>query len=146
MFSSDAVAVDGADGQIVDALPFADLSPYSKLSSWGIYLHMGIMFGLPLQIALAITALGVVWLAVTGYRMWWRRRPTRGGAPATLGRTTGHSWPAYAITAAGALAIGLFLPVFGVSVAVFVVVDIIVTLRARRTRAAVTTTSPVSSR
>lgn len=146
VFSSDAVAVNGADGQIVDALPFADLSPYSKLSSWGIYLHMGIMFGLPLQIALAITALGVVWLAVTGYRMWWRRRPTRGGAPAALGRTTGHSWTAYAIAAAGALGVGLVLPVFGVSVAVFVVVDIIVTLRARRTRAAVATTSPVSSR
>jgi len=128
-FSSDAVAVDGATGQVVGRLDFRDLSLFSTLSSWGIYLHMGIMFGLPLQIALAATALTIVALIVLGYRMWWRRRPTRGGLPAGLGAVTGHRWPAYLIAGAIAVAVGLFLPLLGASLAVFVVVDLALSLR-----------------
>ena len=130
VFSSDSVAVSGDDGRIVDRLDFGDLSPYSKLSSWGIYLHMGIMFGLPLQIALAATALTVVALAITGYRMWWKRRPTRGGLPAPLGRTSGLSWQVYAIATTVAMGLGIFMPLLWISLAVFVVVDILVTRRA----------------
>lgn len=128
-FSSDAVAVDGATGQVVDRLDFRDLSLYSKLSSWGIYLHMGILFGLPLQIALAATALAIVALTVLGYRMWWKRRPTRSGLPAGLGAVTGHRWPAYLIAGATAVAVGLFLPLLGASLAVFVVVDLALSVR-----------------
>lgn len=134
VFSSDSIAVSGTDGQIVDRQDFHDLSLYSKLSSWGTYLHMGIMFGLPLQIALAATALGIVALAVTGYRMWWTRRPTRGGLPARLGATAGLAWPVYLIAAGAALTVGLLMPVFGISLAGLVVVDLVVSLRAARTR------------
>ena len=128
-FSSDAVAVDGATGQVVDRLDFRDLSLYSKLSSWGIYLHMGMLFGLPLQIALAATALTIVALTVLGYRMWWTRRPTRGGLPAGLGGVTGHRWPAYLIAGVLAVAVGLFLPLLGASLALFVVADLLISLR-----------------
>lgn len=128
-FRSDAVAVDGANGQVVDHLDFRDLSLYSKLSSWGIYLHMGILFGLPLQIALAATALTIVALTVFGYRMWWKRRPTRGGLPAGLGAVTGHRWPAYLIAGVIAVTVGLFLPLLGASLAVLVVVDLALSLR-----------------
>lgn len=134
VFSSDSVAVDGTDGRLVDRLDFEDQSMYSKLSAWGIYLHMGIMFALPLQIALAATALGIVVLTITGYRMWWKRRPTRGGLPTALGTTNGIGWPVGMIAAVIALAVGLFLPLLGISLAVFVVVDILASLRAGRTR------------
>ncbi|AWH93493.1 hypothetical protein A6035_16365 [Dietzia lutea] len=125
-FSSDSVAVDGSTGRIVDTLAFEDQSLYSKLSSWGIYLHMGVLFGLPLQIALAATSLAIVAVAVLGYRMWWKRRPTRGGLPTGLGRLTGHHWPAYLIAAAVAVAVGMFLPLLGASLAVFVGFDLLV--------------------
>lgn len=130
VFSSNSVAIAGNDGHVVDTLRFEDLSLYSKLSSWGIYLHRGIMFGLPLQIAQAASALAIAFLAVTGYRMWWKRRPSSGGFPARLGRTSGHAWFVYAIAATIALGVGLFMPLIGVSVAVFVVVDLVVSLRA----------------
>lgn len=42
------MSVDGANGDVVDRLPFSELPLFSKLTQWGIYLHMGIMFGLPL--------------------------------------------------------------------------------------------------
>ncbi|WP_260433214.1 PepSY-associated TM helix domain-containing protein, partial [Corynebacterium bovis] len=82
--TSDAVSVDGRDGGIVDRQDFGDLPLFSRLSAWGIYLHMGIMFGLPLQIALCVVGLGIALIVVQGYRMWWRRRPTRPGSRAGL--------------------------------------------------------------
>ena len=62
-----------SDAVSVDALPLSELPLFSKLMSWGIYLHMGIMFGLPLQIALALLALGICAMTVMGYVMWCRR-------------------------------------------------------------------------
>ena len=80
--TSDAVSVDGATGDVIDRQPFSSLPLFSKLSSWGIYLHMGIMFGLPLQIALLALGLAITALVVLGYYMWWKRRPRgRVGAP-----------------------------------------------------------------
>ena len=143
-FSSDSIAIDGATGRVVDTQDFDDLSLYSKLSSWGIYLHMGILFGLPLQIALAATALAIVAMAILGYRMWWKRRPTRGGMPTALGRLTGHHWKAYLIAAALAVAIGAFLPLLGASLAVFLTIDLALT--ARRTIAANRADTPATSK
>src|SRR5699024_6762513 len=82
----------------------------------GIYLHMGIMFGLPLQIALAVLALGICAMVVMGYIMWWRRRPTKNavaGVPgqAELSRTD------WVIIALVAIPVGLFLPLLGISFA-----------------------------
>ena len=65
--TSDAVSVDGATGEVIDRQPFSSLPLFSKLSSWGIYLHMGIMFGLPLQIALLALGLATAALVVLGY-------------------------------------------------------------------------------
>ena len=114
--TSDAVSVDGANGDVVDRLPFAELPLFSKLTQWGIYLHMGIMFGLPLQIALAVLALGICAMVVMGYIMWWRRRPTKNavaGVPgqAELSRTD------WVIIALVAIPVGLFLPLLGISFA-----------------------------
>jgi uncharacterized iron-regulated membrane protein len=44
---------------------------------------MGILFGVLNRAVSALTAIGVIAGTVWGYRMWWQRRPTRGGAWAT---------------------------------------------------------------
>ncbi len=38
---------------------------------------MGLLFGLANQIALALLALSLIGMILSGYRMWWLRRPTR---------------------------------------------------------------------
>ncbi len=131
--SSDAVSVNGASGEVVDTLPFRDLPVFSKLTSWGIYLHMGIMFGLPLQIALLAVALGICAMVVLGYMMWWRRRPTRNAVAGIPGCThlTAGDWGAIVLVG---VAVGLFLPLFGVSFAAMVVADRLLAARARRAR------------
>ncbi|RRO84465.1 hypothetical protein CXF37_03305, partial [Corynebacterium bovis] len=125
--TSDAVSVDGRDGGIVDRQDFGDLPLFSRLSAWGIYLHMGIMFGLPLQIALCVVGLGIALIVVQGYRMWWRRRPTRPGSRAGLAGVPGVPstlpWRAYGCVVVFAVTVGVFLPLVGVSLVVFTVLD-----------------------
>ncbi|TCO47193.1 putative iron-regulated membrane protein [Kribbella antiqua] len=126
---ADAVAVDPMSGKVVDVVRFADYPLAAKLSRWGIDAHMGLLFGLVNQILLLIVAGTIVAMVIWGYRMWWLRRPTRGhvlrfGRPARRG-----AWreiPVLAVVALLALAVGvgLFLPLSGISLAAFVVVDL----------------------
>ncbi|MBV7282697.1 PepSY domain-containing protein [Corynebacterium sp. TAE3-ERU30] len=131
---SDAVSIDGANGEVVDRLPFAELPVFSKLTSWGIYMHMGIMFGLPLQILLCVAALAMAGLVVTGYVLWWKRRPTVGapaGVPGPRGQLSGMDWAIIAIFLA---TVGTFLPLFGASLLAMLIVDRILVRRAQRSK------------
>ncbi|GAB3990070.1 PepSY-associated TM helix domain-containing protein [Nocardioides marmoraquaticus] len=135
---ADVVSVDQA-GRVVDVVRFADWPVVAKLASWGIDLHMGVLFGLANQVALLVLALGIAAMTVLGYRMWWQRRPTRGGR--RLGRPARRgAWreasPAQLVgVAVVAAAVGWFVPLLGVSLLVFLAVDVALGLRARRARA-----------
>lgn len=121
-FTSDAVSINGDNGDVVDRLPFSELPLFSKLTQWGIYLHMGIMFGLPLQIALEVLALGICAMVVMGYIMWWRRRPTKNGVAGVPGQAdlSRKDWVLLALIA---IPVGLFLPLLGISFAAMLAVD-----------------------
>ncbi|MEU6408161.1 PepSY domain-containing protein [Microbispora sp. NPDC046933] len=130
----DQVAVDPATGYIVGALRFADYPLAAKLTRWGIDAHMGLLFGLVNQIVLAAIAVGLITLIVLGYRMWWRRRPTRGfGRPYPRGGWRGVHWGVLAPLALLALVVGYFLPLMGISLAAFLVIDTLLGLRSRMT-------------
>ncbi len=130
---ADAVAVDPMSGKVVDVVRFADYPIAAKLSRWGIDAHMGMLFGLVNQVLLLVVAGTIVAMVIWGYRMWWLRRPTRShvlpfGRPARRG-----GWreiPVLAVVALLALTVGvgLFLPLLGISLAGFVVVDLVVGL------------------
>lgn len=125
--TSDAISVDGATGDIIDRQPFSSLPLFSKLSSWGIYLHMGIMFGLPLQIALLTLGLATAALVVLGYYMWWKRRPR-------FLPTAHFSWATTGLGALFAATVGVFLPLLGITLTAFLVLDIILVNRATTPR------------
>ncbi|MET9865717.1 PepSY domain-containing protein, partial [Streptomyces sp. NPDC006386] len=122
----DSVAIDPASGEVMDVLRFADYPVLAKLTRWGIDLHTGVLFGLANQIALMLLALCLILLIVWGYRMWWQRgRGTAFGRPVPRG-----AWqqvppqilvPLLAVTAV----LGYFLPLFGIPLAVFLAVDIL---------------------
>ena len=116
--TSDALSVDGATGEVIDRQPFSSLPLFSKLSSWGTYLHMGIMFGLPLQIALLALGLATAALVVLGYYMWWKRRPR-------FLPTAHFSWTTTGLGALFAATVGVFLPLLGITLAAFLVLDVI---------------------
>lgn len=118
----DAVAIQ--DGAVVSSVKFADYPFAAKLTRWGIDAHMGVLFGWPNQLVLLLLGGGLVALVVLGYRMWWQRRPTRGfGRPTPRGQWRKAQPVALAGLGVGALLTGWFVPLLGISLVVFLVVD-----------------------
>lgn len=133
----DQVAVDPGDGRVVEELRFEDYPLMAKVTKWGIAAHMGLLFGLANQVALAALALAALTLIVLGYRMWWQRRPTRAGSRASFGRPVPRGAlarldrTARILVALVAVAVGVFLPLFGMSLLAFLAVDTVLGLRHR---------------
>lgn len=127
----DAISVDPATGEITDRVDFAQWPFLAKLTDWAIGAHMGILFGITNQLLLALAAIGLITVVVRGYLMWWQRRPTRGsqwavGRPPLRGALRQLPLWASAGVLVAALAVGWFLPVFGVSLIAFLVIDTVV--------------------
>ena len=135
----DRVAVDPQTSAVVARSDFADWPVLAQLSKLGVQAHMGVLFGVVNQVLLAALALGLICVIVWGYRMWWQRRPTRDGrravvgAPPARGAWLGLPGWAVAVGVPVVFALGWALPLFGVPLAVFLLVDAIAGgLRARK--------------
>ncbi|GAC70462.1 PepSY-associated TM helix domain-containing protein [Gordonia soli] len=126
-FSANTVAVNGATGAVTGTSWFADWPLPAKLTDWGISLHMGLLFGLVNQIVLLLIAIGLLVLIVRGYVMWWQRRPRRGGRPVGRPPLRGalRHLPIPTVIAVVVVAglIGWFVPLLGISLLGFLVVD-----------------------
>ncbi|MFJ3159313.1 PepSY-associated TM helix domain-containing protein [Streptomyces kanasensis] len=127
----DQAAVDPATGEVLDTLRFADHPLLAKLTRFGIDAHTGVLFGLANQLALAALALALVLLVLWGYRMWWLRRPARPVAPGAWRRVP---VPLLLPLAAGTALVGWFLPLLGLSLSAFLVVDAARSAVSRRRR------------
>jgi uncharacterized iron-regulated membrane protein len=96
---------------------------------------MGLLFGLANQIVLTALAAGLICMVIWGYRMWWHRRPTRGqtrfGRPPLRGTWRRVPGRVLAPLLVGAAAIGYFLPLLGLSLLGFLVLDVLLGLRRR---------------
>lgn len=124
----DAVAIDAANMRVVDRTRFADFPLMAKLTRWGVDFHMGLLFGLVNQFLLIAFGLALCVMILMGYRMWWIRRP----APARYNPllTLTQSWCDLSfigriVTMVIAVLLGIAMPVFGASLLLFIVVDIL---------------------
>ncbi|MEV4349660.1 PepSY-associated TM helix domain-containing protein [Actinoplanes sp. NPDC049596] len=129
----DSAAVNPATGEVTDRADFADWPLLAKLTSLGVNAHMGILFGLPNQILLAALAIGLLCVIVWGYRMWWQRRPTRADRRAVVGAPLGArgAWqqiPSWGIVVGVpvVIALGWVVPLFGIPLAAFLLIDVAV--------------------
>ncbi|MFM9367506.1 PepSY-associated TM helix domain-containing protein [Streptomyces sp. Da 82-17] len=125
----DSVAVDPADGRVMDEVAFADYPLLAKLTRFGIDAHMGVFLGLPNQLALAALTAVTVLLIVWGYRMWWLRRPTkdralRFGRPLPRGAWRKVPLPLLVPLAAVTVLVGWFVPLLGLSLLAFLALDV----------------------
>ncbi|WP_418276473.1 PepSY-associated TM helix domain-containing protein [Isoptericola jiangsuensis] len=133
---NDSIAVDGHTGAVVDRVDFADKPLLGKLTTWGINFHLGNLFGLANLLFLAGTALALIVLVVLGYRMWWQRRPKQqaSGPGPLLQRGALRRAPLWLTVGLFVVAAGLayYVPLFGLTLAAFLVVDVVAGLLARR--------------
>ncbi|MGH3912018.1 MAG: PepSY-associated TM helix domain-containing protein [Pseudonocardiaceae bacterium] len=126
----DQVAVHPYTGQVSEQAQWSDNAPLAKLSTIGIRLHTGTLFGLVNQLAMAAMALGLLAMVFWGYRMWWLRRPTRAtrviattGSPAPRGGLRKLSLPMLLAIVVLTAAVGWLIPVLGISLLLFLAAD-----------------------
>jgi uncharacterized iron-regulated membrane protein len=129
----DAVAIDPATLQVTSRADFATFPLAAKLIRWGVDTHMGILFGVANQIVMALIGVALMVMTVLGYRIWWLRRP----APGAPVRPLVAAWTALSplgrgVAAVLALVVGWALPLLGISLLVFLAVDIVHWLMSRQ--------------
>jgi uncharacterized iron-regulated membrane protein len=97
--------------EVISRENFADKKPLDQAVGYGIAAHEGQLFG-PLNQALGVlTALGLMTLCVSAVVMWWQRRLSDTlGAPQIL--PDERLAPGLAVII---IALGIFLPVLGIS-------------------------------
>lgn len=114
------VHVDQYGGTVRSSYGYDDYPALARVVSQGIGLHEGRSLGALSFVAAAAFCLAVLVLCVTGPLMWWRRRPSgrRTGAPRGRLPVRATPWLAVAL-----VALGVFLPVFGVSLLLVLLLD-----------------------
>lgn len=121
------VHVDRYGGQVVSTYGFDDYPRLAKVVAQGIGLHEGRSLGLWSFWGAALMCLAVLAMCLTGPLMWWRRRPRGGsrlGAP--RGRMPIRATPVLAV---GLVALGVLLPLFGLSLLAVLLLDQLVLRR-----------------
>jgi uncharacterized iron-regulated membrane protein len=121
------VHVDQYGGQVVSTYGFDDYPALAKVVSQGIGLHEGRSLGLWSFWGAALMCTLVVFMCVSGPLMWWRRRPRgagRVGAP--RGKLPLAASPLLLV---GVVALGVLLPLFGISLLVVLALDQLVLRR-----------------
>ena len=120
----DTIAVDPTNFNVTSRADFESFPIVAKLIRWGIDAHMGVLFGVANQALMAAFGVSLTAMIIYGYRMWWLRRPAPGASPRTLVRSFSYLPPVAKLAAlAVALVFGVALPVMGVSLLVFLLVD-----------------------
>jgi uncharacterized iron-regulated membrane protein len=128
------VHVDQYSGEVRSQYGFDDYPLAAKAVAQGIGLHEGRSLGLVSFWFAFVFCVAVLVLCVTGPLMWWRRRPARSGS---VGAPRGKM-PIRATwwLAAALVGLGIFLPMFGITLLVVLLLDQLVLRRVPRLKAA----------
>ncbi|MDW7613789.1 PepSY domain-containing protein [Peribacillus simplex] len=74
--------IDQYSGAVLADYRYDHYGLIGKIVAWGITLHKGTQFGLINQIISLLICLGIILVAVSGFYLWWKRKPKKGlGAP-----------------------------------------------------------------
>jgi uncharacterized iron-regulated membrane protein len=118
--------VDRYGGRVVSTYGYRDYPALAKVVSQGIALHEGRRLGLLNFWLSTVFCLGVIFMCVTGPLMWWRRRPKGRALGAPRGRLPLRATPGLAVLV---IALALFLPLFGITLAAVLLLDQLVLRR-----------------
>lgn len=105
------IHIDQYTGAILADYRYDNYGPIGKLVAWGITLHKGSQFGLINQLTSLFICLGIVFVAISGVYLWWKRKPKKGmGAPKAPPLVKTKSFLALMI------GLGLLFPLVGLSI------------------------------
>jgi uncharacterized iron-regulated membrane protein len=118
--------VDQYSGKVLADVRWDDYNLVPRAVEWGIAVHMGKNFGFANQLLMLVACLIVIVLCVSGFVLWWRRRPEgRLGAP---GLVAGDE-PMVKIPLAIVAVLGIAFPLVGISLVTVLLLDYLVISR-----------------
>lgn len=132
-------------GETITNATAAQDGALSRLTSFGIAMHMGNQLGVLTRISATVAALGVLTSVLTAFLMWSKRRPRGGtGLPSPASAATRAQTPRKAVVAITvfAVALSVLYPIFGLSVIVVLAVEGLLVLRRRAKSAAAESQTP----
>lgn len=114
------IHVDQYTGEVVGEYGYGQYSVLAKTVSQGIALHEGRRFGTLNTVATTLFCFAVMFLCISAPIMWWNRRATASGIAAPRARL-----PIFGnrILLISVVALGVFLPLFGLSLIVILAFD-----------------------
>ncbi|MDX1948036.1 MAG: PepSY domain-containing protein [Pirellulaceae bacterium] len=119
------LVIDGQTAEVKSRDGFWEKHPLDRIVAVGIAAHEGQLFGWPNQLLGLLTALGLVLISVSGAILWWRRRDAGVlGAPQVL-LSPRVSLGLIALV----VLLGLYLPLFGASLVLVLLVEWLVLRR-----------------
>ncbi|MEE6163388.1 MULTISPECIES: PepSY-associated TM helix domain-containing protein [unclassified Mycolicibacterium] len=127
--------LDQFSGQTITNATADQDGALSRLTSFGINMHMGYQLGWLTRITATLTCLAVLTSVFTALAMWWKRRPKgRAGLPAATPEATRAATPKRAKVVLGLVAVilGVLFPIFGASLLAVLAVEALLSLRHRR--------------
>lgn len=121
--------VDQYTGEVLAEYGYEDYTAAAQLVSQGIAIHEGRRFGVVNTVLTTIFCAAVIFMCVSAPIMWWRRRGTASGLQAPRGKL-----PVFTngILLAAMVVLGVFLPLFGISVLIVLAFDQLVIRRVSR--------------
>lgn len=113
------IYVDQYTGETLGQASWDDFPVTAKAVSYGIRLHQGELFGFLGFTLMLLGALAAIWMCVTAFIMWWKRRPQgKLGAPPFPG-----NWQIPRGIAIITIAFGILFPLVGVSLILIWLLD-----------------------
>lgn len=113
------LTLDPATGAVIQRTNFDQRPWVDRFVGIGVAAHEGHLFGWLNQFISLFTALGLILICISAMILWWRRRPEGIlGAPVPLGRPRFT----YAL-AILVVALGLYLPLFGLSLLLVLLIE-----------------------
>ncbi len=124
------LTMDATTGKVLSTKTFAQKHMIDRVVGVGIAAHEGQLFGWINQLVSLLTALGLVLMSVSAVVLWWRRR-----SDGVLGAPEPISRPKLSVALTLIiLALGVYLPLFGLSLVAVLVVERLVLRQIPRAR------------
>ncbi|WP_322012112.1 PepSY domain-containing protein [Paraburkholderia sp. J12] len=119
------VYIDQYNGSVLKDIRYENYGSVSQAISYGTSLHMGRYFGFLNQLICAAISMGLCALAVTGFVMWWQRRPARvnGMADGLGAPARERAAPPMRAWKAGLVVLGIVFPLMGATIVAVWLVD-----------------------
>ena len=119
-----ALALDGYSGEALFSTGWRDMPMLARATAVGIPFHRG-EFGVWNQVLLVLAALTAIFSVVSGFAMWWLRRPRGRIAAPVVGSVELRSMARVQVLALVSIGVVLSfaMPVFGASLLLFLLME-----------------------